>query len=72
MPSRALIARVTGLIGGNGAAHPVSKGREVRGIACKPPDGVYGVRPTAADMLEPETFRSACAGVNPIQWQARS
>jgi GDP-D-mannose dehydratase len=36
MPSRAVIAGVTGLIGSNLAEHLVSKGWEVHGIARKP------------------------------------
>jgi nucleoside-diphosphate-sugar epimerase len=54
MTSRAVIAGVTGLIGINLANHLVSKGWEVYGVARKPQTGIPGVRPVAADLLEPE------------------
>jgi nucleoside-diphosphate-sugar epimerase len=65
MATRAVIAGVTGLIGGNLAEHLVSKGWEVHGIARKPLSGIPGVRPIAADLLDPEALRSALAGVDP-------
>jgi nucleoside-diphosphate-sugar epimerase len=65
MTSRALIAGVTGLIGGNPATHLVSKGWEVHGIARKPQSDVPGVRPIAADLLELEALRASLAGVDP-------
>jgi nucleoside-diphosphate-sugar epimerase len=48
---RAVIAGATGLIGSNLAAHFVSKGWEVCGIARKSQGGITGVRPIAADLL---------------------
>ena len=54
MTLRAVIAGATGLIGSNLAEHLVSKGWEVYGIARKPQTGIPGVRPVAADLLEPE------------------
>ena len=65
MPSRAVIAGVTGLIGSNLAEHLIAKGWEVYGIARNPPSGVSGVRPIAADFLNPEGLRSALADINP-------
>jgi nucleoside-diphosphate-sugar epimerase len=65
MASRALIAGVTGLIGSNLAEHLVSRGWEVHGLARKPQTGVRGVRPVAADLLEPEGLRSSLAGFDP-------
>src|SRR5438309_2851874 len=65
MTSRALIAGATGLIGSNLANHLVSKGWEVYGVARKPQTGIPGVRPVAADLLEPESLRSALAGIDP-------
>ena len=65
MTSRAVIAGATGLIGSNLAEHLVSKGWEVHGIARKPQTGIPGVRPVAADLLEPEALRTALAGINP-------
>src|SRR5260221_687339 len=65
MKSRALIAGVTGLIGSNLAGHLLSKGWEVYGVARKPETGKRGVRPVAADLMEPESLRSALAGIDP-------
>jgi nucleoside-diphosphate-sugar epimerase len=62
---RALIAGVTGIAGNSLAAQLVSRGWEVHGIAREPRAGIPGVRPIAADLLEPEALRSALAGVAP-------
>jgi nucleoside-diphosphate-sugar epimerase len=64
MASRALIVGATGLIGSNLAEHLVSKGWKVYGIARKPQGSVPGVRPVAADLLEPEALRASLAGVD--------
>src|SRR5260370_19782080 len=65
MTSRALIAGATGLIGSNLAEHLVSKGWEVYGVARKPQTGMPGVRPIAADFLDPKGMRASLAGVDP-------
>jgi nucleoside-diphosphate-sugar epimerase len=65
MKSRALIAGVTGLIGSNLAEHLLSKGWEVYGLARKPQGVIPGVRPVAADMLNPEALRTSLAGIDP-------
>src|SRR5260370_29892870 len=65
MTSRALIAGATGLIGSNLAEHLLSKGWEVYGVARKPQTGIPGVRPVAADRLEPEALRASLAGIGP-------
>src|SRR5258708_39863130 len=65
MTSRAVIAGVTGLIGSNLAEHLVSKGWEVYGVARKPQTGIPGVRPVAADLLEPGALRAALSGIDP-------
>ncbi len=65
MTSRAVIAGVTGIVGSNLAAHLISRGWEVHGIARKPQGGIPGVRPIAADLLEPEALRSALVGIDP-------
>jgi nucleoside-diphosphate-sugar epimerase len=64
MATRALIAGVSGIVGNNLASHLVSRGWEVHGIARKPHGGIPGVRPIAADLLDPE-LRSSLAGVDP-------
>jgi nucleoside-diphosphate-sugar epimerase len=65
MRSRAVIAGVTGLIGSNLAERLIAKGWEVYGIARKPQSGISGVRPVAADFLDPEGLRSALSDINP-------
>ncbi|HVA47958.1 MAG TPA: SDR family oxidoreductase [Pirellulales bacterium] len=65
MTSRALIAGATGLIGSNLAEHLVSKGWEVYGLARQPQSGVPGIRPVAADMLDPASLRPSLAGIDP-------
>jgi nucleoside-diphosphate-sugar epimerase len=65
MASRALIAGVSGIVGNNLASHLVSKGWEVFGLARKPQVGIEGARPVAADLLDPESLRTALAGVDP-------
>ena len=65
MASRALIAGVTGIVGNNLASHLVSKGWEVYGLARRPQTGIPGVRPVAADLLDPESLRASLAGIDP-------
>src|SRR4051794_12982712 len=65
MASRAVIAGVTGLIGGNLAEHLVSQGWEVHGIARRLGRSIAGVRPITADLLDLDALRSALAGVDP-------
>jgi nucleoside-diphosphate-sugar epimerase len=65
MTLRALIAGATGLIGSNLAEHLVTKRWEVHGIARKPQAIVAGVRPIAADLLDPAALRSSLASVDP-------
>ena len=56
--ARAVIAGVAGLIGDNLAEHLLAKDWEAHGTARKPQSVIHGVRPVAADLLEPETLRS--------------
>src|ERR1700722_15457966 len=65
MTKRAIIAGSTGLIGSNLAEHLVNKGWEVYGLARKPQTGITGVRPIAADMLEPQGLRATLSDINP-------
>jgi nucleoside-diphosphate-sugar epimerase len=65
MASRAVIAGVAGLIGSNLAEHLVSRGWEVYGVARNPQTGIPGVRPVAADLLEPEALRATLSGIDP-------
>ncbi len=65
MSRRALIVGVTGLIGSNLAEHLLSKNWEVYGLARKPSGGVRGVKPIAADLLDPEALRISLADLRP-------
>ncbi len=65
MASRAVIAGATGIVGNNLAAHLVAKGWEVHGLARRPQTGIPGVRPVAADLLDPEALRASLAGIDP-------
>jgi nucleoside-diphosphate-sugar epimerase len=67
MASRALIAGVSGIVGNNLAAHLIVKGWEVYGLARKPQTGIPDVHPIVADLLDPDSLRTALAGVNPTQ-----
>jgi len=65
MTQRALIAGVSGIVGYNLASHLIDLGWEVHGLARKPTSNLPGVRPVAADLLKPETFRGTLAAINP-------
>ncbi|HUE18044.1 MAG TPA: SDR family oxidoreductase [Planctomycetaceae bacterium] len=65
MAFRAIIAGATGLIGSNLAEHLISQGWQVYGLARKPQGGIPGLRPVAADLLDPQTLRSSLADVHP-------
>ena len=65
MTLRAVIAGATGLIGSNLAEHLLANEWEVHGIARNPQGSVRGVRPVAADMLDPESLRRSLAGIEP-------
>ena len=65
MALRAVIAGATGIVGNNLAAQLISKGWEVYGLARRPQTGIPGVRPVAADLLEPEALRASLAGIDP-------
>jgi hypothetical protein len=72
MTLRAVIAGATGLIGSNLAEHLVARAWEVYGVARKPQGGIPGVRPVAADLLDPEALRSALAGIDPTHLAGRN
>ena len=65
MANRAVIAGVSGIVGNNLAAHLISRGWEVHGLARKPQTGIPGVHPVAADLLEPDRLRKALSGIHP-------
>jgi nucleoside-diphosphate-sugar epimerase len=65
MSRSALIAGVSGIAGGALAQHLLSNGWEVSGLARKPNAGLKGLRPIAADLLDPAGLRAALDGVKP-------
>ena len=65
MASRALIAGVSGIVGNNLASHLISTTWEVYGLARKPQTGIPEVHPIAADLLDPNSLRTALVGVDP-------
>lgn len=65
MKSRAIVVGSTGLIGSNLASHLVSKEWEVYGLARNPQGSIPGVRPIAADFLEPEKLKAVLTDVHP-------
>ena len=65
MAPRALIAGVSGIVGSNLATHLVSRGWEVHGLARKPAVDIEGVRPVAANLLDPEMLRDALSRIDP-------
>ena len=65
MAMTALIAGVTGIVGNNLASRLVAQGWDVLGLARKPEVGLAGVRPVAADLLDPASLRAALAGTDP-------
>lgn len=64
MALSALIAGVSGIVGNNLALHLASRGWEVHGLARKPPVGIEGVHPIAADLRDPGSLPGALKGVS--------
>ena len=62
---RALIAGITGISGGNLAERLLADGWTVHGLARRPAPVPAGVRPVAADLLDPAATRAAVAGLDP-------
>ena len=65
MTRRALIAGVSGIVGSNLASRLIADGWEVHGLARNPGTGIPGMRPVAADLLEPDRLGEALSGINP-------
>jgi nucleoside-diphosphate-sugar epimerase len=64
MPT-ALIAGVTGIVGNNLAAHLISLGWQVLGLARNPATEISGVQPIAVDLLDPAGLNQALAHEKP-------
>ncbi len=65
MAGSALIAGVSGIVGNNLARHLLRQGWEVSGLARRPPADIEGLRPVAADLLDPAGLRAAVDGLRP-------
>ena len=65
MTGSVLIAGVSGIVGNNLARHLLRQGWEVSGLARRPPADIEGLRPVAADLLDPAGLRAALDGLRP-------
>ena len=65
MTQSALVAGATGIVGNNLARHLRAEGWAVAGLARRPGQDVDGVRPVAADLLDPDALRRALAELRP-------
>ncbi len=60
----ALVVGITGISGSNVADLLIEEGWTVHGLARRPPQDRPGVRPVAADLLDPESLQAAVAGLD--------
>jgi nucleoside-diphosphate-sugar epimerase len=65
MAGTALVVGASGIVGNNLASHLRKRGWQVYGLARRPPTGIEGVQPVAADLLDPEALRIALQGLRP-------
>ena len=65
MPPSALVVGASGIVGNNLAQHLHQRGWQVFGLARRPPVGIDGVTPVAADLLDPASVRLALQGLRP-------
>ena len=65
MERTALIVGASGIVGNNLAQRLLDQGWKVHGLARHPPTEIAGLKPVAADLLEPASLRSALAGLDP-------
>ncbi len=65
MTKSALIIGATGIVGNNLARHLIDKGFEVAGLARNPASDIAGLRPVAANLLDPESLASAVRDLKP-------
>ncbi|MET0855216.1 MAG: SDR family oxidoreductase [Telluria sp.] len=61
----ALVVGATGIAGRSVAAELISRGWNVYGLARSPQRDVPGLRPVAADLLDPDKLQAALAGIAP-------
>jgi nucleoside-diphosphate-sugar epimerase len=65
MAESALVVGVSGIVGNALARHLVGQGWEVAGLARRPSADIPGLRPVAADLLDPAGLGQALAGLRP-------
>lgn len=65
MDRTALVVGASGIIGSHAARELLADGWPVHGLARKPPDDIEGLRPVAADLLDPASLEAALANVAP-------
>ncbi|RYI99714.1 MAG: SDR family oxidoreductase [Acetobacteraceae bacterium] len=65
MVGSALVVGVSGIVGNTLARHLAGQGWQVAGLARRPPAEGDGIRPVAADLLDPAALRTALAGLRP-------
>jgi nucleoside-diphosphate-sugar epimerase len=65
MAGSALVVGASGIVGNNLARLLQDRGWQVHGLARRPPHDIDGVRPVAADLLDPKSLRTALAGLRP-------
>src|ERR1700761_3335709 len=65
MAGAALVGGASGIVGNNLARPAPQRGWRVYGLARRPPTGIEGVLPVAADLLDPESLRAALQGLRP-------
>ncbi len=65
MQESALVVGASGIVGSTLAQHLAAQGGLVHGLARRPPRDLDGVIPVAADLLDPESLRTALSGLQP-------
>jgi nucleoside-diphosphate-sugar epimerase len=65
MAKTALVVGASGIVGSSLARHLTSRGWQVYGLARRPPTGIDGVVPVAADLLDPQSLHAALDDVRP-------
>jgi nucleoside-diphosphate-sugar epimerase len=65
MADTALVVGASGIVGNNLARHLINRGFEVHGLARRPPTDIEGLRPVAANLLDPTSLREVLQGLRP-------
>ncbi|ACA20880.1 NAD-dependent epimerase/dehydratase [Methylobacterium sp. 4-46] len=65
MTHSALVVGASGIVGSNLARHLLGEGWSVAGLARHPPGEIAGLRPVAADLLDPRGLAAAVADLRP-------